>query len=290
MVTFPVHVNIASDPNEGWSVHMTLPPIPPAVLPSLEVPVEQRWWPGAGKHKITSTVLHRGLGIVQHGHDCGPFILDEAPPVLGRVNGYLPIMAFNSSRKVMFGASTVRAEGVAIGGAERGAYPMLTCGNPLSLPRTFPTKNKENTVIVGLTMTDILRGWEDIQATIAVDLFCYLMSIASPGGGILGLVGFDGTKTIASAMIGLKLSIERSAESGWREPISLKLETGAAASEALEIIYDPQTDDIEVVYDKAWGPFGFGAKRDKDGDMSSQERLPPDPFNQPEPTGPHGAK
>jgi len=258
---------------------MALPPLPVGLYPSHEILVEQRWWLGAGKHKITSTVFHRGQGIVQHGHDCGALIADEAPPLLGRGNGYLPLILLGSSRKIMFGASTVRAEGAAIGGAEASGYPMLTCGNPISLPYTYPTKNKDNTVLVGLTVLDITRGWQDIAVTMAIDVILFGLSLAKPGGGLGGLLGVDWMKTGLTSAAGLGLSIKRSAESGWKEPITLRVEAGNIITDANEVIYHPDTGEFELVRDTTAGPLAGSVKRGKDGKIEAMERLPPDPFS-----------
>lgn len=281
----PVHVNIASDLTEGFSTHICIPPMPSPTMPSREWPVEQGWAAGRAKHKIAGTVYHRRRGIVQHGHDCGAGIPDQAPPYVD-ANAYLPIIMLKSSRKVMFGASTVKAEGTAVGGAHREPnLPMLSCGEPLPLPFTYPVANHTNTVLVGFTQADIDRGWEDIVDAILIEVVCFLMSIGNPIGGIgdfvAGVLGVDPMKSALGAAVGLRRSILRSAESGWTEPISIKVETGGGAvGGGAEVKWTPKSGEAEVSGEVG----GFsekrsaGAKRDADGNWTGTGAVPPDLF------------
>jgi hypothetical protein len=283
----PVHVNIASDESEGTSVHLVLPPAGAFPSSSKEVRIIHAWTPGAGKHKITSTVLHKTQGIVQQGHDCGGLIPDLAPPYPypGCMNGNLPRMLMMSSRKVPFGASTVRAEGSAIGGAHTTPnLPMLSCGEPVPIPYTYPITNTVNTVLVGLSARDITRGWEDITDAMIIEGICLALS-PTKGLGlddlIGGAAGIDPNKTAISAGIGLIRSIDRSGESGWTEPISLKVESGGGVEGAgVEIKWTPATGEAEVAAEKNTGPHkqSAGAKRDKDGNWKGTGAVPPDLF------------
>ena len=47
--------------------------------------------------------------------------------------------------------------------------PMLTCGDPISLPTAFPLINFLNTVIVGITFWDLFIGIVKIAVSIAID-------------------------------------------------------------------------------------------------------------------------
>lgn len=288
----PVHVNIASDESEGTSIHLVLPPAGASLSPSKEVRIDHGWRPGASKHKITSTVSHRKRGIVQEGHDCGALIADLAPPwEIGYGNGNLPRMLMMSSRKVMFGASSVKAEGTAIGGAHTVPnLPMLSCGEPLPIPHTHPLTNSGNTVLVGFSKKDIKRGWENIVDAITVELICLLVAAGQKppetetevvGGIFDGTFGRDPVKSLVSAGVGLARSVERSAESGWTEPISLKVETGGgAAGVGVEGKWTPATGEAEVS-----GEIGSlsekrtaGAKRGADGTWKGTGAVPPDLF------------
>jgi hypothetical protein len=256
----PVHVNIESDLLEGWSVHFYSPTlVPHTPMYSDEVEVNQAWSPGAGKHKFTSNVFHKGQRIVLHGHDCGAGIPDLAPPAVGHTNAWLPFIRLKSSRKVMFGASTVLMNGTPTGCAEDGDFPMLTCGDIVSLPTVFPTTNTANTVLVGATAADKKRGWEDIYDAISVDAALFVAGLVCPPAGaadfILGLLGFDGLKSVASAARGLERSIERSILSGGKEPISIKVESGSGAGgQGYEVKWTPATGDVEVVVETVGGP------------------------------------
>lgn len=287
----PVHVNIASDESAGISSHLMMPPAGAGVAPSGEATVPHGHAPGAAKHKITGTVFHRKRGIVQHGHDCGAGIPDLAPPGhVGCINGYLPIILLKSSRKVMFGASSVKAEGTAVGGAHVSPdLPMLSCGEPVPIPCTYPLANTSNTVLVGLSAADIDRGWEDITDAILIEAACVIISALNPAAtakdavaGIFdGVVGRDVSKTIMGSAVGLIRSIERSAESGWTEPISFKAETGGGATGGgVEVKWTPATGEVE----RAGEIGGFnekrtaGFKRGSDGSWKGTGAVPPDLF------------
>lgn len=284
----PIHVNIASDEILGASVHIALPAAPVGTFPSLEVTIPQGHPPGVAKHKITGTVFHRKRGIVLHGHDCGMGIPDEAPPVVGQLSGYLPIIMLKSSRKVMFAASTVKGEGTAIGGVTASDLPMLTCGEPVPFPAVFSQTSTANTVLVGFSQSDIDRGWEDIAAAVAIEAVCFVVSIVTmnplmfgASDVVAGVLGVDPLKTGLGAAVGLGTSIKRSAESGWTEPISLKVETGGGAEGAgVEAKWTPATNEGEVTAEYNLGPGkgAAGAKRDKDGNWKGTGAVPPDLF------------
>ncbi len=290
MANTPVHVNIASDETEGVCVHIALPAAPVGTWPSREVPTEQGQRAGAGKHKITGTVFHRKRGIVLHGHDVGMGIPDEAPPYVGQASGYLPIIMLKSSRKVMFGASTVKAEGTPIGGATRapGALPMLTCGEPVPLPSVVPTTNRSNTVLVGFSASDVQRGWEDIFEAVAIEAFCFVVSVltldALEFGGVdvaAGIFGVDPIKMGLGTASGIAKSAKRSADSGWTEPISFKVEVGGGVEgTGVEVKWTPKTSVVEIGAEKNMGTekAAAGAKRDEQGKWTGTGAVPPDLF------------
>jgi hypothetical protein len=285
----PVHVNIASDDTLGISVHMALPPAPVGTWPSVEVNAKHNNEPGKAKHKITTNVFHRGQGIVLHGHDCGMGIADEAPPIVGRLSGYLPIVQLKSSRKVMFAASTVKANGTPIGGVALDTLPMLTCGDPIPLPSVFSLTSGTNSVFVGFSDSDLERGWEDIVDAVSVELICFVVSIVTmdpklfgAGDVVEGVLGHDPLKSTISAGVGLKRSIQRSAASGWEEPIVLKAETGGSAvGGSLGVGWTPATGETDITHEGNAGPFAWtaGAKHDGDGNWVGTGDIPADLFD-----------
>lgn len=284
-----VHVNIASDRSKGTSFHIALPSAPPGTWPSREVPTPHDNALGKAKHKIAATVLHKNLGIVLHGHDCGMGIPDEAPPYIGKGSGYLPIVILKSSRKVMFAASTVRAEGTPIGGATRPRpiLPMLSCGEPIPWRQTYPFTNTKNTVLVGFSADDIRRGREDIKDAILIEaaLFVYGLVTLDPmafglGDVVGGVFGYDPVKSIASGIAGGARSIERSAESGWREPIVVRLDTGGGAvSGADEVQYDPQTGEWKLTKEATIGTEKGAVSTTGGKEESPAGDTPPDLFD-----------
>lgn len=151
-----VHVNLSTDMSIGLSFHKAAPP--PVEVPAIEGACEHAWAPGEseGKHRMARSVKHRCLRIVQEGHDCGPGITHVTIPT----DAMLPKTIADSERKMLFGASTVRAEGTPIACADlRVSLPMTTCSSQGLLPTAFPITNLERTVVVGATARDVWRGW-----------------------------------------------------------------------------------------------------------------------------------
>ncbi|HLA63417.1 MAG TPA: hypothetical protein VK610_03260, partial [Rhodothermales bacterium] len=80
-----VTVNIALNFSMGMLTHNALAPpaIPaPVPVPSMEMIATQMWTLGyaLGQNKLTTTVTHYFMPIVQDGHDCGTMIPDITPP------------------------------------------------------------------------------------------------------------------------------------------------------------------------------------------------------------------
>jgi len=90
----------------------------------------------------------------------------------------LPIIIAFSSRKVMFSASKVKANGTAVGCSQLLPFPlpMMTCAAPASLPTSSPPLNVMNSVEVGMTAGDIWSGIIGILLSIAADLICFALS------------------------------------------------------------------------------------------------------------------
>jgi len=172
------------DVSAGASLHAFVPiPAPPTggtMNPAVEIPIPQ-WWPvgvAAGSCKFTSNVKYNGFTIVLDGHDCGKLIPQiTIPPT----NSFIPIQMAKSSRKVIFSSAKVRmnstpaacAAGIAL------PWPMLSCGDPVSLPGTLVLTNAARTVRVGMTAADVVGGVINAAATIAGDFVADKMGDAT---------------------------------------------------------------------------------------------------------------
>jgi hypothetical protein len=118
-------------------------------------------------------VYHKRQWIVLDGHDQGMLIPDVTIPF---VNVYYAIMWPLSSRKILFSASTVKMNGTATGCTQLiglPPLPMMTCGNPISAPTAFSMINFTNTVVVGMTLGDLLIGLLSAAISMALDYVFY---------------------------------------------------------------------------------------------------------------------
>lgn len=161
-------VNIFYDPTLGINFHHIVPPPIPGFAPSIEMICLQMWTLGylTGQNKFTTTVTHKRGPIVLEGHDIGMMIPDVTIPP---VNAYYAIMWPFSSRKVMFTSSTVKMDDKMVGCAQFPFQPMMTCGDPVTAPTSFPLINLLNTVSVGLLPKDIWLGFIKIGVSLAID-------------------------------------------------------------------------------------------------------------------------
>lgn len=173
------------------------PPNPPIIAAHVDLPATI-WWPpgdGMGQNKLTSTVKHKGLCMAQEDHDCGTLILHWplAPPL----NVLLALIIPFSSRKMVFSASTVKADGKSIATSDliHGSTPMLTCADPISLPLSFPVTNALNTVHAGVTAADLAVGLVTIAGSMLADF------LASKAGG-KGGGGFSFGSAFAGKLLG----------------------------------------------------------------------------------------
>jgi hypothetical protein len=137
-------------------------PMSPGPASALEPPLPQLWPPGNATfaNKYALTVLHKGVGIVQTGHDLGIMIPHvQAIPAVN--NLFTSIHTLFSSRKVMFSSTSVKADGqfVALAGLiGLPPTPMMICGEPLSFPMGEVPTRWTNTVHVGFSWSDVLLG------------------------------------------------------------------------------------------------------------------------------------
>jgi hypothetical protein len=187
----PCPVNVAWDVTAGTGPHnlwIPTPPTNPYVVPSpvpaIEMIATQMWTAGyfTGKNQLTTDIVHR-MPIVLDGHDLGPLIPDVTIPF---TNYWYAIMWPFSSRKTMFAASTVKMNGKPTAVAD-GVLPffMISCGEPISCPLTWPLSNRINTVIVGVSLGDIILGIVNIGVSMAID-FAFSKIDKGSGKGISG--------------------------------------------------------------------------------------------------------
>jgi len=171
----PVHVNVIWDPTLGMNFHFlwgpppAIPPLPGTPIPSFEMITTQMWTAGflLGQNKFTTTVFHKGVFICIDDHDIGTLIPDVTIPP---TNVYYAIMWPFSGRKITFNASTVKMNGKPTSCSQIfPPIPMMTCGDPLTLPLAYPVANLINTVTVGLSFADFLMGYAKVLVSIAVD-------------------------------------------------------------------------------------------------------------------------
>jgi hypothetical protein len=108
------------------TLHDYMPPPPqpavPPFVPCVETPVPVMWPPGFGmqQNKLTTTVIHKFQFLMLEGHDCGYMIPHVTIPAN---NLQIPLLIAFSSRKAMFSASTVKANGTAMGRRSRCRVP-----------------------------------------------------------------------------------------------------------------------------------------------------------------------
>jgi hypothetical protein len=146
------------------------------------------WAEGLSEHAFTETVVHRGLRIAKEDHDLGAW-LPHIP--FAALNMVLPFEVMNSSRKMMFAASTVRMNGAPTGCSNKWSTPMLACSLITPMP-AYPD-NEGNTVLVGMTDDDFLAGAVAVGAAVLVELATFVLSIA-------GLPKSDDMKFTKSAL------------------------------------------------------------------------------------------
>ena len=153
--------------------HMQL--LPPAVpapvpVPAVEMIATMMWTAGfaLGTNKFTNSVLHKGVFIMQEGHDIGPLIPDVTIPP---TNVWYAVMWPLSKRKVMFSASTVKMNGKSAGCTTiLPPFVMICCGEPISIPFGYSVICPLNTVRLGMTLGDIIAGIASIAVSVALDI------------------------------------------------------------------------------------------------------------------------
>lgn len=205
---------ISMTAHDGIPPPAPVPIFPPATpLPCMESPTPIMWPPGLAlqQNKLTTTVFHMAQFIALDGHDCGYMIPHVTIPP---ANLKLPVIIAFSSRKVMFSASTVKANGTAIGCASfftmAAPTPMLCCAFPVSLPIGTPPLNALHTVTVGMTWADWFAGLIACVVTMVVDYLCNKVPFFSDNvlgdwaSGLLGAGNFQqwALKAVAGVITG----------------------------------------------------------------------------------------
>ncbi len=154
-----------------------------------ELDAKMMWMPGlvTGKSKLTSSVKHKNKKIVKDGHDLGPLLLHTGvAPYPSDVKCLILTLA--SSRKIMFAAGMVQADGDPIACQKAMSYPMMACAEPTKLPLAFAPESSDNTVIVNMHPVDVDAGRAQIATTMVVDLIKFSMSGAGSSDPITGLI------------------------------------------------------------------------------------------------------
>ncbi len=172
----PIPVSITNDlampliPMVVMTLHDVVPPMAPPIpaAPCVETPVMMMWPPGFAlfQNKFTTTVLHKAMPIALDGHNCGYMLPHVSIPIL---NTLTPIQIAFSSRKMVFSAAKVKANGTPIATTAPLLLPMMCCADPVTFPTGAAPTNCLNTVSVGVTWTDAILGWVAIGLTAAAE-------------------------------------------------------------------------------------------------------------------------
>ncbi|MEZ4392909.1 MAG: hypothetical protein R3A48_17620 [Polyangiales bacterium] len=167
-------MSVSTDIAVGLIMHTALNPsmgiMSPVEVPSIETPINLDWPAGRAlnKHKLAKNVTILERPVVQDGHDVGPFTFDVTPYPIANL-WYAVIWPF-ASRKTAFSCSKVQAASTPVAGAQLFApLPMMTCGDPLSLPTCLNLTSMGQNVIAGFSLSDIFYGALSIAVTVAVD-------------------------------------------------------------------------------------------------------------------------
>ena len=151
-----------------------VPPVPPTPPPMPAVPMSPApacamdsaatmlWPPGnvLMQNKYSYSVTHKGLGIIQAGHDLG-MMLPHVQIAPATNNFFTPLHILFSSRKVSFNSGSVKANGTFVGFAGVCGpvpTPMLVCGEPMSFPMGEVPTRWSNNVWAGFSYMDLALG------------------------------------------------------------------------------------------------------------------------------------
>lgn len=203
----PIPICTSIDTSVGMATHDVLfvaPPAPPAPCPgspAFELIAPFYWPPGAGSSKCTHSVFDLGsFAVILEGHDCGMMLPHLTVPLN---NGLLPLTILMSKREVKFQSFYNRMDRkqVALAGA-MSQMPLMSCGEPLSMPGTFPLTSSLNHETVGMTVADFVGGWLNAVVSIAGSfLEAQIFPKVGQVGQLDGLWSKD-SKSLYSAMLG----------------------------------------------------------------------------------------
>jgi len=212
MSLMSVHVNVAYDPTMGLNSHTlwaTLLPVPAPSTPTfaIEMIATQMWTAGyfLGQNKFTTTVKHHNFPVCQADHDIGILIPDITIPF---VNFYYLIMWPFSSRKMAFSSSSVKFDGqqVACSQVAPIPLPMMTCGDPFTLPTAVPIINWLNQLKVGMSLADLLLGIAKIAVSIAIDAIFNKLGSAKGGAAAAKKAAKEAAEAAAKKSVGRQIA------------------------------------------------------------------------------------
>lgn len=175
--------------------------------PTTEAITTLFWGPGmlTGANKLTWNVFHQGLPIAQQQHDCGTMIVHQHA-----IPDPMDLLAtVASSRSAIFSASTVRAQGKELAACGITSAPtfMLACAQPVPLPQPGAITLAKNTASFGLTPFDLVAGFAEMIAQIAIDgigaavggkkgaLWGWVASMAAKNAWRLGVAAYKAMTT-----------------------------------------------------------------------------------------------
>lgn len=159
----------------GITSHKLIVPPGPMVpaAPCIDYPAPSFWPPGAclGQNKLTRRVVHRRAAIVQDGHDVGAAIPHLSSPAS---NVLTPIQMLFSKRKTVFFEPRVRFETRFAAPCSAFAMPptpMMSCGDPVSMPIGSSITDQWNTVELGMSLGSYAASYVAMTATVLLDAY-----------------------------------------------------------------------------------------------------------------------
>ncbi len=250
-----------------FTAHSYLGPTPIALPPPIavniglatEIPVPMFWPPGMGmgQNKLTTTVVHKGLSIVQAGHDCGTLIV-HVQILPGPLNTLTLLHIPFSSRKINFSTSSVLAQGKPIACATMISLPpapMTVCMDPISPPIASAPTSHLNTVVVTMTWGDIALGWGTIAANMLLE---YLFRSKGPNRSVVDAIWSKfGTAVLGKALGG-------GSPGEWAAKQGLAVATGLAR---LALTDGPA--DVKIAVGSPFFGFEVGGTRDANGNYGA---------------------
>ncbi len=150
----PFNVLLSLHPMAGCDLHDGIPPPGPVVVPKMPhfVIATMRWVLPLSSHTVKTSGPF-GMSLMQKGTDISNLI----PHV--SANYLLPLVIATSGSKSHFGSSTVKSEGTAVAAAIGIVFNLnLNCSGPTLPPMPTGIVIAPNSVVVGLTLGDILGG------------------------------------------------------------------------------------------------------------------------------------